>query len=155
MRAEGRGRVVAAAAADANPTGACLCLCFSFFLHFLFMQVTARIFNFMSLPFGQSGDGRWGWCRGGGCWSQIRLRISCRLQLQPNCQLDSPNFSLEFALFAVPHKSVQYFLYAPPFLPLALSYSLAFSSTPPPSPWPFSNCICFAVTWVKVCWRLR
>lgn len=36
------------------------------------------------------------------------------LQLQPNCQLDSPNFSLEFALFAVPHKSVQYFLYETP-----------------------------------------
>lgn len=91
---------------------ACVCVFlflvhFPLFLQFLFMQVAARIFNFMSLPFGRPGDGR-----GGG--SQIRLRISCRLQLQPNCQLDSPNFSLEFALFAVPHKSVQYFLYEPP-----------------------------------------
>lgn len=42
------------------------------------------------------------------------------LQLQPNCQLDSPNFSLEFALFAVPHKSVQYFLYEPRPPPLSL-----------------------------------
>lgn len=45
------------------------------------------------------------------------------LQLQPNCQLDSPNFSLEFALFAVPHKSVQYFLYEPPPLHLSLPSS--------------------------------
>lgn len=48
------------------------------------------------------------------------------LQLQPNCQLDSPNFSLEFALFAVPHKSVQYFLYEPWLLPLFISLSPLF-----------------------------
>lgn len=102
-------------AVDAIPTGFCLCFPFSrsffFFFEFFIYAGSCKNFQFYEFTFCPARSRERVGQKGG---SQIRLRISCRLQLQPNCQLSTrPTSVWSFALFAMPHKSVQYFLYDP------------------------------------------
>lgn len=98
---------------------ACVCVflfldSFFFFFEFFIYAGSCKNFQFYEFTFCPARRRERGGRGGEEGVSQIRLRISCRLQLQPNCQLSTrPTSVWSFALFAMPHKSVQYFLYDP------------------------------------------
>lgn len=128
-------------AADAIPTGFCLCFPFSryifFFLNFLFMQVAARIFNFMSLPFALPVDGK----EVGGEGRRGSHRSGFGSPAGYSCS-QTANSRLAQLQFGVSH-----------FLPCRINqcsiFYMTLSATRMPTPLrpvTFSNCICFAVT---------